>query len=258
MTWLPFAVALAAAASPTEARYVANAGWLLTVEGARFLVDAPIRAGIPPYATSPAEERPRLESAQPPYDRVDAILVTHWHEDHFSPEAVAAHLRASARTRLVSSPEVVARVRAVAPDVPGERLRGVLPAPGTAVVTQVAGVAVRVLRIRHNAARRFPEQHVGFLIGDHGPVLHVGDADPTADNFALMRVLPKVDVALLPFWYLTSTASRRMVAEVIGPRRIAGMHLPPGEAPGVEARLRAAGVDAALATAPGQTLALYP
>ncbi len=51
-------------------------------------------------------KRARLESASAPYDAVDAILITHWHEDHFSPEAVAAHLTRNGHAVLVSSPEV--------------------------------------------------------------------------------------------------------------------------------------------------------
>jgi L-ascorbate metabolism protein UlaG (beta-lactamase superfamily) len=237
--------------NPSAIRYVANAGVLVTVEGHRFLIDAPIRDGIPPYATSPADERARLESASAPYDAVDAILITHWHEDHFSPEAVAAHVTRNARAVLISSPEVVARVRAVAPDLPVERLRDILPAPGQAEAVTVGSTTVRVLRIRHNPTRRLPEQHVGFLIGEAAPVLHVGDADPVADNFVLLRSLPKVDVALLPFWYVLDAASRRFVADSIGPRRIVGIHLPPADAAGVARTLREAGVDVVLPPAPG-------
>ena len=240
--------------SPPAIRYVANAGVLVTVEGHRFLIDAPIRDGIPPYATSPADERARLESASAPYDGVDAILITHWHEDHFSPEAVAAHLTRNGRAVLVSSPEVVARVRAVAAHLPVQRLRGILPAPGQFEAVTVGPVTVRVLRIRHNPTRRLPEQHVGFLIGEAAPVLHVGDADPAADNFGLLRQLPKVDVALLPFWYVLDDASRRFVAEAIGPRGIVAIHLPPADAADVTRRLRAAGVNVRLPPEPGSAI----
>jgi L-ascorbate metabolism protein UlaG (beta-lactamase superfamily) len=235
-------------------RYVANAGVLVTVEGRRFLIDAPIRDGIPPYATSPADERARLEGASAPYDGVDAILITHWHEDHFSPEAVAAHLTRNARAVLISSPEVVARVRAVAADLPVERVRGILPAPGQAEAVTVGSVTVRVLRIRHNPTRRLPEQHVGFLVGEAAPVLHVGDADPAADNFGLLRNLPKVDIALLPFWYVVDAASRRFVADSIGPRRLVAMHLPPADAADVARTLRAAGVSVLLPPQPGSPI----
>jgi L-ascorbate metabolism protein UlaG (beta-lactamase superfamily) len=114
------------------------------------------------------------------------------------------------------------------------------------------------LRIRHNPTRRLPEQHVGFLIGTAQPVLHVGDADPTAANFALLRSLPAVDLALLPFWYVQSEASRRMVAESIKPKRIVGMHLPPPEWLAVSEKLRAAGVHVVLPRDPGTAVALKP
>jgi L-ascorbate metabolism protein UlaG (beta-lactamase superfamily) len=250
----PRADVRAATQNAPALRYVANAGALVVVEGRRFLIDAPIRDGIPPYATSPADERARLEGASSPYDAVDAILITHWHEDHFSPEAVAAHLTRNARAVLISSPEVVGRVRAVAPDLPVGRVRGILPAPGQSEAVTVGSVTVRVLRIRHNPTRRLPEQHVGFLIGEAAPVLHVGDADPAADNFGLLRSLPKADVALLPFWYVLDDASRRFVADAIGPRRIVAIHLPPADAADVTRRIRAAGVDVLLPPEPGAAI----
>jgi len=242
----------------TEVRYVANSGMLVAVSGRRFLIDAPIRDGIPPYAVSAAAERSLLEGARSPYDEVDAILITHWHEDHFSPEAVAAHLSNSVRTVLISSPEVVDRVRGVAPGLSASRLRAVLPSPGRSEAVDVGGVPVHVLRLRHNPARRLPEQHVGFLIGGPAPVLHVGDADPAADNFTVLESLPRVDLALVPFWYVSDEGNRGVVARSIRPRRLVAMHVPPGEAPQVAASLRAANVEAAVASVPGTALTLRP
>jgi L-ascorbate metabolism protein UlaG (beta-lactamase superfamily) len=219
-------------------RYVANAGMLVSVDGRQFLIDAPIRDGIPPYPTSPPDERARLEGAGAPYDNVDAILVTHWHDDHFSAEAVASHLKRNSRTVFVSSPQVSSLLQAAAPDLPAARIRAVLPSPGGSEEIRVGGVVVRVLRIRHNPSRRFPEEHVGFLIGKSRHVLHVGDADPKADNFAAMRGLPNVDVALVPFWYVASPSSRQFVADAIRPARLVAMHLPSADAGQLAATLR--------------------
>jgi L-ascorbate metabolism protein UlaG (beta-lactamase superfamily) len=253
---IPLADALASIAGAPDVRYVANSGMLVTVSGRRFLIDAPIRDGIAPFATSSAEERVRLEGARAPYDNVDAILITHWHEDHFSPDAVAAHLSRNARSILISSPEVVERVRRAAPSVPASQLRAVLPAAGNFEQVDVGGVPVRVLRVRHNPTRRLPEQHVAYLIGESATVLHVGDADPAADNFALLKALPPIDLALLPFWYVLDEPNRRLVAESIRPHRIVAMHVPPGDAEKVAAKLHAANVSASLAAIPGSRLAL--
>ncbi len=248
------AEALASIDAGTAVHYVANSGMLVAVSGRRFLIDAPIRDGNQPYATSSAAERTLLEGARGRYADVDAILITHWHEDHFSAEAVAAHLTGSARTTLVSSPEVVDRVRAVAPTLAASRLRAILPMPGQSQAVDVGGVAVHVLRVRHNPARRLPEQHVAFLIAGGAPVLHVGDADPKADNFAVLKALPAVDLAFLPFWYVSDVDNRRMVAEAIRPRRIVAMHVPPADARSVDEALRAGHVVATLASSPGSAL----
>lgn len=252
---IAFAWSSARAQPAPEIRYVANSGMLVTVSDRRFLIDAPLRDGLPPYATSSPEERAALESARAPYDNVDAILITHWHEDHFSPDAVAAHLSRSARTMVISSPEVIDRLRAAAPNVPASQLRAVLPEPGNAMQVDVGGVPVRVLRIRHSpGGRRVPEQHVGFLLGASSLLLHVGDAEPVADNFALLKSLPPVDLAFVPFWFLSNDANRTMVAQSIRPRRIVAMHLPPADAAEVSAALRAANVTAVLAAKPGTPL----
>jgi L-ascorbate metabolism protein UlaG (beta-lactamase superfamily) len=240
--------------TPVSVRYVANAGVLVEVSGARVLIDAPVREGIPPYATSSADERTRLERAQPPYADVDAILVTHWHEDHFSAEAVAAHLASNRRAVLISSPEVVSRVRALAPDLGVSRLRNVLPAPGAWERVNVGPLTVRVLRARHNPTRRLPQQHVAFLLGDGPAVLHTGDADPASDNFTVLRELPAVDVALVPFRYLLDAPGRTVVREALAPRHIVAMHVPPPDAAGVARRLAISGMDAVLLTRPGMVV----
>jgi len=165
--------------------------------------------------------------------------------------AVAAHLSRNARAILISSPEVVDRVRAAAPGLAAGRLRGLLPAPGASELVTIDGVPIRVLRVRHNPARRLPEQHVAFLIGDAATVLHTGDADPKAENFTVLRGLPRVHLALVPYWFLLSETNRTFVQEAIAPQRIAAMHVPPQGADDVRSRFAAAGVRPFLLVTPG-------
>ena len=192
---------LACLAQEPELRYVANAGMLIDVDRRAFLVDAPIRDGISPYATSPAAERNRLEMALPPYrprgrDPHHALARGPFQRGGCGGTSGAqpargvgfvAGGRGSGAPRRTGPGPVRVCSRYCRRQVDSEAVR-------------VAGVPIHVLRIRHNPTRRLPEQHVGFLIGDSAPVLHVGDADPTAGNFVRLRALPAVDVALLPFW----------------------------------------------------------
>jgi L-ascorbate metabolism protein UlaG (beta-lactamase superfamily) len=240
---------------PCEVRYIANAGILFTSGTTRLLVDALVRNGIPPYATPDAAERRRLEAAQPPFADVNAVLVTHWHEDHFNAEAVASHLVRNARAVLVSSHEVAERVARAAVAV-SDRLRPVTPPPGQAEAIDIAGLRVHVLRLRHNPARRMPDQHVGFLVEGCRTLLHVGDADPEPSNFTRLETLPRVDVAALPFWYMSGARARDMVSGSIRPARVLAVHVPPRDADAVAGELAAASPPTVLLRGPGQTVPL--
>lgn len=252
---LPKTDAAIATRSTCRLTYVANAGVLFESGGAKFLVDTPVRGGIPPYAVPSAAVRADLEAARPPFDDVAAILVTHWHEDHFSAEAVAAHLAASPGTVLISSTEVVQRVRNAAPTLPASGFRPVTPEPGTSTRIEIGGVPVHVLRLRHSPTRRMPAEHVGFLLEGCRTVLHTGDADGEAGNFALLRDLPRVHVGLLPFWYLLGDPSREFVSRSIRPERMVGMHIPPQDAADARGRL-AEIADLTLLVSPAQTVEL--
>ncbi len=226
------------AASPCAIRYVANAGVLIESGSSKFLIDAPIRESIPPYARPDEAMRTRVESAQPPYDGITAILITHWHEDHFSAPAVATLLRNSAATILLSSAEIVDRVRKADASLAPNRFRPITPAAGASERVEVGGVPINVLRLRHSA-RRLPEQHVGFLIEGCQTVLHVGDADSDDENFAMLRKLPAIQAGVLPYWYVLDGRERQFVARAIRPSRIIGMHLPPAEAKEVSTKTAA-------------------
>jgi L-ascorbate metabolism protein UlaG (beta-lactamase superfamily) len=238
---------------PCRVTSVANAGVLLESGAARLLIDAPIRGGIPPYATPTAGASRQLESASAPFDRITAILITHWHEDHFSAEAVAAHLTASPRTVLITSAEIVERVRKVAPALASAQFRPMTPAAGAAARTEAGGLPIHVLRIRHSPARRMPEEHVGFLIEGCRTVLHTGDAEAQAGNFALLKDLPRVEVGLLPYWFLLGGTSRAFVETSIRPGRVLAMHIPPSETADVASKLPSTTV---ALTRPGQRIEL--
>jgi L-ascorbate metabolism protein UlaG (beta-lactamase superfamily) len=242
----------------TVIRYVANAGVMLTIDGTTVLIDAPIREGIPPYATASADEQRRLERATAPYDVVDAILVTHWHEDHFSADAILEHLRHNRRAVLISSREVVDRVRARASDL-ADRFVGLTPQQGDSAVVSVGALKVHVLRARHNPTRRWPEEHVAFLVEGSQTALHTGDAELTPENFAVLRRLPKVNIALLPYWHLLNEKTlASTVVPLIRADRVLGMHLPRADAEKARRELQLTMPAAVLLVEPGTDVPARP
>jgi len=216
-----------------EITYVGNEGFFLSYAGRGVLIDALVRRGIPPYVTASAEQRERIERAEPPFDQVQLVLVTLADADHFDAAAVWRHLEYNELAVFVSTNEAVARVVAT-PSTPevDERAIASYPEAGARDRFAVEGIDLDVLNLHHGLERQPPVQSVGFVVDIEGfRAFHMGDAETTVEEL-LVYGLPgdSLDIAFLPFWHLTSDHGRRMIDEAIRPRRVVAMHIPPADA----------------------------
>ena len=93
-------------ASPTQTTvpYVGNSGFLVTIEEKKILIDG-IFTGFAIEYIQPPEIKEMIANAQPPFDNIDLILVTHTHDDHFNSLRVANYLVKNPGTVVISTPE---------------------------------------------------------------------------------------------------------------------------------------------------------
>jgi L-ascorbate metabolism protein UlaG (beta-lactamase superfamily) len=222
--------------------YLANEGVLLKSGSTRVVIDGLHRFNKEAYATLPDGPREALETAAPPWNGIDLLLVSHRHRDHFHPEAVGRYLASSPRTQLLTSEEVVGEL---ARDYPGwEDIRArVVPwhwEVGRTETVRVGGVEVTLLGLSHGDGQMATVQNIGHVFSLGGvTVLHVGDAQLTAANFAPFNLPARgIDIAFLPWWYVIDDEGRALVSAHIAPRRIVAIHIGPGEATEVVERLR--------------------
>ncbi len=203
-------------AAPAHAQltvtYIANEGFLLEGGGHKVLVDALFGPGISPYPTIPPALRPALEGARPPFDDVDVVR----------------HLRANPKTRFISTPQAVDRLRRIAADDPGvlERLDATLPPEGERRTIHHRGLDVVVLNLHHGRSRNPPVQNLGFLVVMGGVKwLHVGDTEVDEDDVRPYELTSEaIDVALLPTWFFGSERWVRVVERQIRPAHLIVMH----------------------------------
>jgi L-ascorbate metabolism protein UlaG (beta-lactamase superfamily) len=167
-----------------------------------------------------------VQAARPPYDGVDVALATHFHEDHFDPVVVASYLRASERTRFLSTPQAVERLVASAPEL-APRALAVQAPEGVRVARDFGGVRVEAFGLSHGKVNYGDVQHLGFVVtidGQH--VVHLGDG--IIDEKSLRRagvVDAAIDVGVLPFWFLTYPFGKRLVERAFRPRAIFACHI---------------------------------
>jgi L-ascorbate metabolism protein UlaG (beta-lactamase superfamily) len=214
--------------------YIANEGVLLSSGDKQVLIDGLHREYKPDYSFPPKTLLNALETAQPPYNEIDLVLVSHLHLDHFHPESIGLHLKNNPRALLVSSDQIADGVKK---DYAGsaaveKQVRRVTPEWKTKTPFTASGINLQVLGLKHGGAHFSWIQNLGYLIEINGKkFLHIGDADMTAENFSSFRLNEeRIDVAFIPYWYLLSESGRSLVREQFNPKQVIAVHVPPAEA----------------------------
>jgi len=234
--------------------YLANEGLMLTAGGQSVLIDALFREGVASYATIPPETLEKLELAAAPFDKIKLVLVTHEHADHFDAASVARHLAGNKHAVLISSEQVTGKVlRAAAEqEVDEGRIRAYLPEPNEKAVSEADGIRVEILKLSHGAGRFGLIANLAFIVhlGGHR-ILHVGDADLRAESLDPLRQhAGNIDVACVPFWWLTSPPRSAFLRETLKPKHVVAIHIAPQGAAEVAEQIRQSFPDAMICTQP--------
>ena len=216
-----------------EVTYIANEGMLISSGEKSVLIDSLYREGVSGYELVPKAELEKLETAQPPFDKVNLILVSHPHRDHFDPQSTGRHLENNPQAVLASSQQVVEALEKEFPNYQQvkSRIRQVMPQGSEVIRLSFDRIDVAFFRLRHGHQRNYGMHNLGHIIKIGGKkLLHIGDAETTIENFAKFNLKnEEIDIALMPFWYLIDGAGRTIVDEHIKPRHIVALHIPPQE-----------------------------
>ena len=169
-----------------EIRRTANAGVLLSMDGAEILLDGVCRE-ISPYLATPPAEWERLTESWP-----DAVCFTHTHEDHFHLEYATAYRAATGRK--------------------------ILSGEGKAGNVRISGIPTR-----HLGKAGATTSHCSFVVQGSKTVWFMGDAAPA--QLKQMAMQPKPDVLVVPFAYLASQSAVQMLKAYL-PCAIVLVHMP--------------------------------
>lgn len=225
-----------------EIQYIANEGVLISSRDKRVIIDGLHRRYKDEYAYLPDAEREKIEAAKPPFDRIDLVLVSHMHGDHFHPESVGRYLTSSPPTLFASSQQVVDEVALKFSSYPAikERLKPIAYELKSRTTMQLAGIAVEVLGVGHGSGRHAAIQNLGHVVSIGGKnVLHIGDAEISPEIFDAFDLETRsIDIAILPFWFITAKGGREIIERHIAPKHIIATHITPSEAKDVEAQVK--------------------
>jgi L-ascorbate metabolism protein UlaG (beta-lactamase superfamily) len=212
--------------------YVANEGFLMCGGGNKVMVDAIFTGGGGTYYTPPSDVLAEERTATAPFDKVDAVLITHSHSDHFKNNYVVQHMTNDPAAILIGSPQVSNALAGVSGFAQiTNRLIVATPAPGSTVEFPIAGIDFKVLPLQHAADPSTNVQMVGFLFTIGGlRVFHPGDSALNLQEYQTLNLADEnIDVFFTPFWLFDDSQNAQAIINYINPKTVIAMHVPIGQ-----------------------------
>ena len=232
-----FAKAPESTSPVASAQYMANEG-LMVVQGETKVVFDPLfRNSFGQYQLLPKEMEEALFAGEVPFDGIDAVFISHYHGDHFSPDDVLRLLKEQPGIQLYAPAQAVNGMRSVAginDEIIFERVTAIELAYKDAPVTlQMDGLLIEAVRIPHSGwpNGRLDVENISWRVtlNETTTVLHMGDADPNDVHFARDEDYwdkRHTHMAFPPYWFFTTRQGPGILGNRIKPGHSVGVHVP--------------------------------
>ena len=207
---------------------VANAGVLLQYGTVTLLLDGIYGREGHPFSNLDGDTWRRLTTGGPPFEKIDFLLFTHAHPDHFSPAMTEQFLRCRG-VKGVFLPDTAS--------VRDSGLPALLKEKGTPAVflsdqTDRAAyriepqITVRAFSTRHLDKKFYHVHHFCYLISfGEKNILFTADVDYTSEDFSRIRGIPLHAVFVNPLFF-ADLRRGRFFHGVLNPKYYCIYHVP--------------------------------
>ncbi|SHJ67981.1 MULTISPECIES: MBL fold metallo-hydrolase [Reichenbachiella] len=237
--------------------YLGNEGILVEYQGKKVIVDALFDDPTGKFHTPDYDLMEKIVMGKAPYDKINANLITHAHGDHFDAVNNVSFLRENKSAKMIATPQAVdsMKLKSQFYDEVSDRI-ATYPWTKGWKTTMIDDITIASAYTRHAGRAYGKVQNQIFLITiGNKKVLHVADTQMDVRYFDDLRlVYEEVDLAIVPFWFLTNLFGTEIVEKHIGAKKVVGMHLPMGHDEKTEDKVHEAFPSAILFTDPGQEI----
>lgn len=189
---------------PIRVTLLANAGVLLQYRGIALLLDGIFGKRDNPFSELPEGCWQAMLREEPPLARLDYLLFSHYHPDHFAPEMVRELLEHRTVKGLFYPEDGAPQVRSLSDWLRQWGVPCVLLSPRTdrAVVQIEPDISVQAFIVPHLGEEYRAVPHVCYLLCFDGRrVLFTADSDYLHEDFSRLAATPLEAVFLNPLFY---------------------------------------------------------
>jgi L-ascorbate metabolism protein UlaG (beta-lactamase superfamily) len=228
---------------PLKVIYLASEGFLFSCSDKKVIVDAlfdiNVEEGLPPRLHDHLNSKQllQLERGSSVFADIDLVLVTHHHDDHFTPCIVNRFLAYNKNANLVCphTAESLLKRQTKNYEAYGSRVKVVNINKGQTESFKCKDIQIKVLGLVHayseynrtDIASQPSYPHMAFYIQiQNFKIVHLGDAHVSVANFSPFKWIAtqNIDVALVPYWFITKPEGLRIIGEYLNPEHVIVMH----------------------------------
>ena len=218
----------------STAHYLGNEAVLVHSGSHKVLFDPFFHNDFGIYQRVPKALRQAVFDAEPPYDGVSLVVISHAHEDHFSARDVLRYLTQHNQIHLIAPQQAIDTLNALSgSDAIADRVHSIKLAFGDpAWSSEVEGVTVEAVRIPHAGwPGRADVENLVFRLtfAEQSTVMHLGDADPQIEHYLPYRSywdLRNTQLGFPPYWFFGSAEGRDILDTYLHVEHAVGVHVP--------------------------------
>lgn len=215
-----------------EVIYIANAGFLISSSGKKFLIDALFKEGFQQYLVLKKDSVTvkKIMNGEIPFNNINFIMFTHNHPDHFNLFLSENYLLNNPDVYLISSHDVSTDFQLYGNNFSkiANQLIIITPELKSSAKLMVNGVKMEIVRLSHGPGRRV--QNLGYIVNiGVRKFCHLGDCD-LKDNLEVLKKIRlndhDIDLGFIQYWDFLDAEKREIINKYINPEHIILIHIP--------------------------------
>jgi L-ascorbate metabolism protein UlaG (beta-lactamase superfamily) len=226
-----------------EITYIANEGFMISNGKKKVLIDA-LQRNPWDYVSTPEPVLAKMIHLEPPFKKLDLVIVSHAHRDHFEPGMVSRVLSHHPEAVFVSSQDAIDELKKVTGEDYSKissQVRNVNPPWKSMVKLTVNGIEIKMAPVNHGESQQSPYLTLASLINLDGiKLFHLADLTPSAnlENLKALQLQNEgIDIAFIDPFFLEDPNGKMILENHIKPGLIILMHLRTGEIEKYEKKL---------------------
>ncbi|MCJ8318100.1 MAG: MBL fold metallo-hydrolase [Colwellia sp.] len=220
--------------STATAQYLGNEAILFTHQKTKILFDPFFHKNFGIYQLVPEEIKKAIMSGTTPYNDIDAIFISHAHDDHFNAQEVADYLKRHSATKLFCSKQAAELLRPLVNRKIAEQqvVSITLNYQDKPWYKKFDKLIVEAVRIPHAGwPSRAEVENLVFRVtlNETATVMHMGDADPDDEHFIFHQNYWQKRFSHInfpPYWFYFSAEGRDILNTRVNAKNHVGIHVP--------------------------------